>query len=560
MGLRSSAVLEKAAPRADSELLRRYADSGDETAFELLVWRHAAMVFGVCRRVLHHTQDAEDAFQATWVTLAARARSLRRQESVAAWLYKVAYRVALRARGRANHRASREQPLSGVTVDPAADPGAEAAWRELRRVLDEQLCRLPEQYRSAFVLRCLAGLSGAEAARELGCAEGTVESRLARARARLREALGRRGFAAPTVGLAAGFSLDVLAERAPAALVADAVRAATAFMTGHKAISREVAALTEGVLRNMLLTKIKIATAAVVLAVALFGIGVTRYGTVAGQEVREKAIQVLLSPAPQQPEAKPNTDQIEGEWLLQKVEVGGKVNPDIDWIKNEVRWVITANNCLTIKRFGQSSAGSITLSAGRVPGEIDIKLVEGPVPGERTYQGIYKREGDRLTVCYATTGERPTAFATRPGSSAMLAEFRQIAGAAGLTVEPGALRLRKPVRIELDVFKPIELDPRLLKPFEIDPNLLKPIEIDPKLLKPYDVDPKLLKRIEIDPKLLKPYDVDPKLHRPIEIDPKLLKPYDFDPRLLKPVEIDPRLLEPFHSPEVEAGPAEKEKR
>src|SRR5262245_2898648 len=130
---------------ADGELLRRYAVSGDETAFELLVWRHAALVLGVCRRVLRQAHDAEDAFQATWLALARRARSGGRRGTVAGWLYQVAYRAALRVRRRAQARNGREQPLGDPLVDPSAsDPAAGAGCRELRRVLDEQVGRLPE--------------------------------------------------------------------------------------------------------------------------------------------------------------------------------------------------------------------------------------------------------------------------------------------------------------------------------------------------------------------------------------------------------------------------------
>jgi RNA polymerase sigma factor (sigma-70 family) len=418
---------------SDAELLRRYTAGGDEAAFELLVWRHAAMVLGVCRRVLRHAQDAEDAFQATWLLLARRARSVGRRESVGGWLHTVAYRVALRARARAEGRLGRERPMVEPAADPGAtDPGALAAWRELGRVLDEQIDRLPQRYRSALVLRCLAGMSGAEAARELGCAEGTVESRLARARARLREALERRGFVAPAALLAAGVSLDALAERVSAAQVAAAVRAATAFVARQAAVPAGAAILAEGVLRTMLMTRIKLTTAAAVLAVALLGVGLLRFPAEAGEDGGSPKPE-KVAPVAQKPAAKPVARDLDGTWKLEAAEVGGKTNPDLGWLKGELYWVI-GGDTLTIRRWGQNSSGTFKLDAGQAPGKFDLTLFEGPVPAGRTYAGIFKREGDRMVVCFATDGgERPTAFATKPGSSTMLAGFVRADGSAAAT-------------------------------------------------------------------------------------------------------------------------------
>jgi RNA polymerase sigma factor (sigma-70 family) len=409
---------------ADVELLRRYT-AGDEAAFELLVWRHAALVLGVCRRVLHHAQDAEDAFQATWLALARRARSVGQRGSVAGWLYQVACRIALRARARAVRRAAQEQPLAGPLADASADPAAQASGQELRQVLDEQLGRLPERFRAVFVLRCLAGLSGPEAARELGCPVGTVESRLARARDRLRTALVQRGFTVPAA-LIAAWSFDALAERAPAALVAAAVRGAAASITQPAAVSTEAALLAEGVLRTMLLTRFRNIATLVVVVLALAGVG--WYGARAGTQTDEPTPQAKEEKATQRLQKLKKTAELEGEWRLEKADVGGKASPDIGWLKSELRWVIRGDS-ITIQRFGQSTIGTIKVNVSKSPREIDIRLIEGPVPGERVYRGIYKREDVRLTVCYAAPGEpRPTEFATKAGSSAMLAVFRQFEG------------------------------------------------------------------------------------------------------------------------------------
>jgi RNA polymerase sigma factor (sigma-70 family) len=177
--------------------------AGDEAAFELLVWRHGPMVLGACRRVLRHEQDAEDAFQATFLVLARNAGAIGKSASLAGWLYTVAYRVALRARQR---RAARGRPAAlaaGATVaDARPGPADLAAAREDRPQLEAEVARLPEKYRAAFVLCCLESKTTTEAAEVLGCPRGTVLSRLARAREQLRRRLSGRRVAPAALPLA----------------------------------------------------------------------------------------------------------------------------------------------------------------------------------------------------------------------------------------------------------------------------------------------------------------------------------------------------------------------
>jgi RNA polymerase sigma factor (sigma-70 family) len=174
----------------DALLLERFLQTQDEAAFELLTWRHGAMVYGVCQRILRHAQDAEDAFQTTFLTLARKATSIGKRESIGGWLYRVALRIALRARAQRTHRARLEKPLDDVPVqDRSVDPVDVAAWHELCRLLDVELSRIPEKYRSAFVLCHLEGKTCEEAAEDLGCPRGTILSRLSRARERLQARL-----------------------------------------------------------------------------------------------------------------------------------------------------------------------------------------------------------------------------------------------------------------------------------------------------------------------------------------------------------------------------------
>jgi RNA polymerase sigma factor (sigma-70 family) len=256
----------------DAELLERFVASRDEAAFELLLWRHGPMVLGVCRRVLHHTQDTEDAFQATFLTLVRKAPSVARRGSVGSWLYKVALRAALAARQRRAREAAHE-PLDQDV--PTADPPPDLLWRDLRPVLDEEVGRLPEKHRRAFVLCYLQGRTNAEAARELGIPEGTVASRLSWARQRLRSRLGRRGLTLSAAGLTLGLPAAAARAGVPAGLVALTLRAALALRAGKAAVpagvSSSVIRLTEGVLQAMCATKLKMAVAVLLVVSMLSG-------------------------------------------------------------------------------------------------------------------------------------------------------------------------------------------------------------------------------------------------------------------------------------------------
>jgi RNA polymerase sigma factor (sigma-70 family) len=255
---------------ADAELVARFIDQADELAFEVLVRRHGAMVLRVCRRLLRDSHDAEDAFQATFLLLLRKARSIGKQGSVASWLYKVAYRVALRAQQRSARRLA---PLN--EEPPAPDEEAEAAWRDLRPVLDQELNRLPEKYRTVTVLCYLEGKSHERVAEEIGCKTGAVTMRLKRARDLLHERLTRRGLVLST-GLLTALLTRTAEGAVPAALVSATVRHAlidgAAPATGAAIIPERISTLVEGVMKAMLLARLKIA-AAVLCVVAVLGLG-----------------------------------------------------------------------------------------------------------------------------------------------------------------------------------------------------------------------------------------------------------------------------------------------
>ena len=178
-------------PAADGELLARFVATRDEPAFAELVRRYGRLVFAVCRRVTGSHHLAEDAFQAVFVVLAAKAASVRPAAALPAWLHAVATRTALRARTVADRRRRRETPVESLP-DAAEREGAPAADADLAAVVDEEIARLPDALRAAVVLCEMEGCSRKDAAARLGVPEGTVSSRLAAARKALAARLRSR--------------------------------------------------------------------------------------------------------------------------------------------------------------------------------------------------------------------------------------------------------------------------------------------------------------------------------------------------------------------------------
>jgi RNA polymerase sigma factor (sigma-70 family) len=247
-------------PLGDEELLERFLarrDEAGEEAFAELVRRHGPMVLGACRRVLRDAHEAEDVFQATFLVLARKAAAVMRGESVASWLHCVAVRTAKEALLRAARRRAREERVSApIRVYPPDD----RLPNELRDILDEELARLPARHRGPVVLCELEGLSRSEAARRLGIPEGTLSSRLARARAQLRDRLAARGVALPAAAIASVLAREARAAAVPLSLLESTVEAAAGVAAGPIAaagLSAPVASLCEGVIQTMLVAKIK---------------------------------------------------------------------------------------------------------------------------------------------------------------------------------------------------------------------------------------------------------------------------------------------------------------
>jgi RNA polymerase sigma factor (sigma-70 family) len=269
--LRYAAFRPGAASLTDGQLLDLFLDHRSEEAFEALVRRHAPMVLGVCCRVLRNTHDAEDAFQAAFLVLVRKADSIVPRELVGHWLHGVAYRTAMKARSLAAQRRAKEQQVR----DMPRPENQHEIWDDIRDRLDQELQRLPKKYQAPVILCDLEGKPRREVACALGLPEGTLSSRLNRARRLLARRLG-----GPGRTLSGGAMAIALAEQtasaAPASLVSSTLEAANKLAAGYAAtavVPAKVAALTEGVLKAMIFAKVK-PLLTLLLAVSMVALGV----------------------------------------------------------------------------------------------------------------------------------------------------------------------------------------------------------------------------------------------------------------------------------------------
>ena len=289
-----------AGPMTDADLINRFVEKRDEAAFAVLVRRHGSLVLHVCRSVLRQDADADDAFQATFLVLARKAASFRKGTSLASWLHGVAYRCSMNLRKSAMRRQAREKAAAGGR--PSESSVSDAAWNDLQACLHEEVQRLPTSVRAAFVLCVLEDKGRVEAAQALGCPEGTLASRLARARKILQKRLSARG-----VTLSAALSSAAIATgAASAALVHQTTMAALAFTAGSAAgaVSAQALSVAQGVLRGLVLTKAKLG-AMLMFAVLLGGIvGGSLVAQSGGPEVPAKKV-VAPNPVPQAENDKP---------------------------------------------------------------------------------------------------------------------------------------------------------------------------------------------------------------------------------------------------------------
>ena len=322
----------------DAQLLKQFIEHRDESAFATIVQRHGLMVLGVCRRLVHDQHDAEDAFQATFLILARKAASIAKRELLANWLYGVAYNTALKATAASMKRRAKEKQVTDMPDLAAREPAVKND--ELLALLDRELSRLPEKYRLPIIFCDLEGKSRRQAARLLGCPEGSLSSRLTRAKAMLARRLARHGLAVSGASLAASLAQQRASASVSPSVFSSTIRSAAMMAAGKAAVSGvspQVAAIMEGVLKVMLRSKISAGAICLVLCLAVFGVRLAVYQRAAAQtRTTEKAEPGTLQSdqreakepiAPTEVDLRRDADALQGKWSVEFMIVEGNVVP-----------------------------------------------------------------------------------------------------------------------------------------------------------------------------------------------------------------------------------------
>ncbi len=381
----------------DAELLLRFADTGDAAAFELLVRRHAELVWRVCRSELPGDRhSAEDAFQTTFLVLARKARSVR-GGTVAGYLFRVARNAALRVRKRIGN-------VSAGAVEVGVEP---AEPYECSMAVIEEVERLPDKFRLPVLLCFFEDCTHAEAANRLGWAVGTVASRLARAKDRLRIRLTHRGLALPAA--LAGIGVPALT-----------VRAAVTMATTPSAVPTLLTELSREVLIVMAQAKAKWIGGGVLAALLLTG-GLGMMVLTAGPAPDEP--KPLVKPAPKPPvKETPEAAEIrklQGVWQVKKFLNKQGVVPDEEIKQMRLEFIGTT---VIGPWEGQTEKNPFTLDVTTSPKEMTTTL-----SAEVTETCIYELKGDTLRICYLSGGQQvPTEFKVAKGVNGVLVELERV--------------------------------------------------------------------------------------------------------------------------------------
>jgi RNA polymerase sigma factor (sigma-70 family) len=443
--LRMTLGAEEEAALPDAQLLENFIAQRDDASFQTLVRRHGRMVMGVCLRVTRNQQDAEDAFQATFLVLVRKAASLASRELLASWLYRVAHNTALKANAATAKRTFRERQVRQMPEPPAPDRECNS---DLLPYLDQELSRLSEKCRTAIILCDLEGKTQKRAAQQLGCSEKALSSRLSRGRNLLAKRLARYGFGVSAVALAALVEETAARASVPMSLVRETAKAATLFagnVGASHVISAKVTYLVKGVLKTMLLNKLK-ALLIFTAVLVIIGVGMSRatYYCLAQQVVDERkttdgikqegtpksdrddtkngvaedGLQVLRESVNQTYETAqglvpPNaTVAIHGEWRLTSGEIrgqkmdlegGGQLTITSKYFISQLRQASPTQG------WSEEFADHYTIDPSKEPKQIDLTE-------PKEVRGIYSIEGDTLKICFGAPGaERPTVFSAKKG-------------------------------------------------------------------------------------------------------------------------------------------------
>lgn len=388
----------------DGDLLARFALGRDGDALAALVERHAPMVWGVCARTLRNPHDAQDAFQATFLVLVQKAATVKPREMVANWLYGVARQTAVRLRS-ANARRGWRELQANAMPEPVLPESPDV---DLLSLLDQELARLPERHRALIVLCDLEGLTRKEAARQLGCPEGTVASGLVRARELLAKRLNRYGLVV-SGGTLAALSQPVASADVPPAVVTAVINLATRHAAGNAAgvMSGPVAALTNQVVKAMLLKKLMTTLAA---GLAL-GVAVVTGGSLVMDQT-EPPSNATVGQDAKPPEEKPAgpTAKPENEYTAWGKEVGG------------LQAGIRMPGGTTVKAGASAEVQVVVKNVGERA--IEVVYVEG----QAGVTSHWSRETGRYGIAYTMTrsGDAPraTAVQLKPGQEFVRVSMR----------------------------------------------------------------------------------------------------------------------------------------
>jgi RNA polymerase sigma factor (sigma-70 family) len=465
----------------DCELLRRYTSQRDSAALELLVWRHGAMTLATCHRVLGPGLDAEDVFQATFLVLVRKAHTVRRQQSLAAWLHRVAYHTCLRLQKRhVLQRKSERAAARHAETWPVSDTS------DLRPILDAEIARLPQRFRTAFLLCQCEGKTNDDAARLLGIPRGTLLSRLARARQRLKVRLIQRGIAPAAFAAWLGVEVDPLS----AALVKTTVYSIHEVAQNSAATPSAIAVLAEGAMREMFWNKIKLVACAIV-AVSLVGaVGafLGQPGALAEADKPAKPAEKpktngnddkpadsptakqptpldLLLPTKPLPMIHPDEYRMHGTWSVVEIIANGEQRDpgDMQMVFGPFQTMLVQDP------YRSEDAKSLSFKLDPESGAIDLTV------GGKTQAGIYRlyqaglptnNDMNGLSLCLNEKGDkRPTEFAAAKGSGNVFFQLRRNSYAAetkwadklfpdGLVVDFGSVTGNEPKTVRVKIKNP----------------------------------------------------------------------------------------------------------